>query len=115
MFLPVAMIVLMSWFGCGLPPDVVPSRVGISTASIFSLIAFSLSIRLSLPRVSYLTHADMFLIGCTLLVILALGIVVVGTRWVQTDRMEDALRLNALARWVYAGLFFLTATITLMV
>jgi hypothetical protein len=115
MFLPVAMIVLMSWFVFWLPPDVIPSRVGISTASIFSLIAFSLSIRLGLPRVSYLTHADMFLIGCTLLVIMALGIVVVGTRWVQTDRTKDALRLNAVARWVYAGLFFFTATITLMV
>jgi hypothetical protein len=115
MFLPVSLIVLMSWFVFWLPPDVIPSRVGISTASIFSLIAFSLSVRLSLPRVSYLTHADMFLIGCTLLVILALGMVVMGSRWVQTDRMKDALRLNALARWVYAGLFFLTATITLMV
>jgi hypothetical protein len=115
MFLPVSMIVLMSWFVFWLPPDVIPSRVGISTASIFSLIAFSLSIRMGLPRVSYLTHADTFLIACTLLVILALGMVVIGTRWVQTDRLKDALRLNAVTRWVYAGLFFLTATITLMV
>jgi gamma-aminobutyric acid receptor subunit beta len=115
MILPVSLIVLMSWLVFWLPPDVIPSRVSISTASIFSLIAFSLSIRLGLPRVSYVTHADLFLIGCTLLVILALGIVVIGSRWAKTDRMNDALRLNAVARWVYAGLFFLTAIITLMI
>ena len=92
MILPVSLIVLMSWFVFWLPPDVIPSRVAISTASIFSLIAFSLSIRLSLPRVSYVTHADLFLIGCTLLVILALGMVVIGSRWAKTDRMKDALQ-----------------------
>jgi branched-subunit amino acid ABC-type transport system permease component len=115
MFLPVALIVFLSWLVFWLPPDVIPARVGISTASIFSLIAFSLSIRLSLPRVSYVTHADLFLIGCTLLVILALGIVVAGSRWAKTDRMTDALRLNAVARWFYPGLFFLIAIITLMI
>jgi hypothetical protein len=115
MVLPVSLIVLMSWFVFWLPPDVIPSRVAISTASIFSLIAFSLSVRLNLPRVSYLTHADSFLIGCTMLVILALGMVVIGSRWAKTDRMNDALRLNAVARWVYAGLYFLTAIITLMI
>jgi len=115
MFLPVSLIVLMSWFVFWLPPDVIPSRVGISTASIFSLIAFSLSIRLSLPRVSYATHADLFLLGCTLLVILALGMVVVGSRWGKTGRTKDALRLNAAARWFYPGLFFLIAITTLMI
>jgi hypothetical protein len=115
MFLPVSLIILMSWFVFWLPPDVIPSRVGISTASIFSLIAFTLSIRLSLPRVSYVTHADLFLIGCTLLVTLALGTVVIGSRWAKTDRMKDALRLNVVARWVYAGLYFLTVIITLMI
>ena len=115
MILPVSLIILMSWFVFWLPPDVIPSRVAISTASIFSLIAFTLSIRLSLPRVSYVTHADLFLIGCTLLVILALGTVVIGTRWAKTDRMKDALRLSLVARWAYAGLYFLTVIITLMI
>ena len=81
---------------------------------IFSLIAFSLSIRLSLPRVSYVTHADLFLLGCTLLVILALALVVVSSLWAKTERMKDALSLNAAARWFYPGLFFLVAIITLM-
>jgi hypothetical protein len=114
-FLPVSLIVIMSWLVFWLPPDVIPSRVGISTASIFSLIAFILSIRMSLPRVSYVTHADLFLLGCTLIVILALAIVVMGSRWVKSDRLTDALRLNAWARGVYVILYGLIAIIALVI
>lgn len=103
--LPMSLIVFMSWTVFWLPPNVIPARVGISTASIFSLIAFGLSVRLSLPAVSYMTRADTFLIGCMLMVFLALGVAVLGSRWASVDRLEDALRLNAAARWVYVLLF----------
>lgn len=105
MFLPMSLIVFMSWTVFWLQPDIVPARIGISTASIFSLLALGFSIRLSLPAVSYMTRADLFVIGCTLLIFVALGVAVIGSRWANSDRMEQALRLNAIARWVYVGLF----------
>ena len=110
MFLPMSLIVFMSWTAFWIQPNVVPPRIAISTASIFSLIAFGFSIRLSLPRVSYLTRADLFVIGCTLLVFLALGASVIGSRWAGSDRLEQAVRLNAAIRWIYAGLFVVVAT-----
>jgi len=113
MFLPMSLIVFMSWMVFWLQPDIVPARIGISTASIFSLLALGFSIRLSLPAVSYMTRADLFVIGCTLLVFVALGVAVIGSRWASSDRMEQALGLNAVARWVYVGLFGLVATIAM--
>ena len=114
MFLPMSLIVFMSWTVFWLQPDIVPARIGISTASIFSLLALGFSIRLSLPAVSYMTRADQFVIGCTLLVFVALGVAVIGSRWANSDRMEQALRLNAVARWVYVGFFALVATIAII-
>ena len=105
MFLPMSLIVFMSWTAFWIQPNVVPPRIAISTASIFSLIAFGFSIRLSLPRVSYVTRADLFVIGCTLLVFLALGAAVIGSRWASADKLEQAIRLNAITRWVYVALF----------
>jgi hypothetical protein len=113
MFLPMSLIVFMSWTVFWLQPDIVPARIGISTASIFSLLALGFSIRLSLPAVSYMTRADLFVIGCTLLIFVALGVAVIGSRWASSDRMEQALRLNAVARWVYVGLFGLVITIAM--
>jgi hypothetical protein len=109
MFLPMSLIVFMGWTAFWIQPNVVPPRIAISTASIFSLIAFGFSIRLSLPRVSYVTRADIFVIGCTLLVFLALGAAVIGSRWASADKMEQAMRLNAVIRWAYVALFVVVA------
>ena len=108
-----SLIVLMSWSVFWLQPDIVPARIGLSTASIFSLLALGFSIRLGLPAVSYMTRADAFVIGCTLLVFVALGTAVIGSRWASSDRMEKALHLNAVARWVYLGLFGAVAVFAL--
>lgn len=109
MFLPMSLIVFMSWMAFWIQPNIVPPRIAISTASIFSLIAFGFSIRLSLPRVSYVTRADLFVIGCTLLVFLALGAAVIGSRWANADKMEQAIRLNAITRWLYVVFFVAVA------
>ena len=114
MFLPMSLIVFMSWTAFWIQPNVVPPRIAISTASIFSLIAFGFTIRLSLPRVSYVTRADLFVIGCTLLVFLALGAAVIGSRWASADKLEQAVRLNVAIRWIYVGLFVIVATASLL-
>lgn len=105
MFLPVSLIIFMSWTAFWLQPDLVPSRVAISTASIFSLIAFSFSIRLGLPEISYMTRADVFVTGSMLLVFVALGASVLGSRYASANNMARALRINSVARWLYLALF----------
>jgi hypothetical protein len=114
MFLPMTLIVFMSWTAFWLQPSLVPPRVGISTATVFSLIAYGFSIRISLPPVPYLTRADVFVVGCTLLVFLSLAVTVIGSRWASADQMDRALKLNALSRWVYAGLYMVVIAVALV-
>jgi hypothetical protein len=109
MLVPMALIIFMAWTVFWLQPNIVPPRIAISTASIFSLIALGVSIRLGLPKVSYLTRADVFVLGCTLMVFLALGVAVIGSRWASSDRIEKALKANAIARWLYMILFIVVA------
>lgn len=111
MLIPMSLIIFMAWTVFWLQPHIVPPRVAISTASIFSLIALGVSIRLGLPKVSYLTMADIFVLGCTLMVFIALGVAVIGSRWANSDRMEQALKINAVARWVYMLLFVVVALV----
>lgn len=111
MLIPMSLIIFMAWTVFWLQPHIVPPRVAISTASIFSLIALGVSIRLGLPKVSYLTMADFFVLGCTLMVFIALGVAVIGSRWANSDRMEQALKINAVARWVYMLLFVVVALV----
>ncbi len=114
MFLPMSLIIFMSWMVFWIQPDVVPARVAISTGAIFSLIAFGFSIRLSLPPVAYVTKSDIFVMGCMLMVFLALGVAVTGSRWAVADKMERAKQVNVVARWVYLTLFLAVIGTTLL-
>jgi len=109
MLVPMSLIIFMAWTVFWLQPNIVPPRIAISTASIFSLLALGVSIRLGLPKVSYLTRADIFVLGCTLMVFIALGVAVIGSRWASSDRLEQALKANAIARWFYMLMFVVVA------
>lgn len=113
MLVPMSLIIFMAWTVFWLQPQIVPPRIAISTASIFSLIALGVSIRLGLPKVSYLTRADYFVLGCTLMVFVALAVAVIGSRLANAERMELALKINAVARWVYMILFFAVGLLAL--
>ncbi|MGI9290045.1 MAG: hypothetical protein ACR2QG_02070 [Gammaproteobacteria bacterium] len=108
LFLPMTLIILMAWSVFWVQPDIIPPRISIATAAIFSFVAFGFSIRSRLPEVSYMTKADVFVTGCTLLVFLALAVAVAGSRLANSERMDQALQLSALARWVYPLLYLIT-------
>ena len=111
--LPMTLILFMAWTVHWLQPSVVPARIGMSTATVFSLIALGVSFRLSLPQIDYLTQADRFVIYSTLLVSISLGITVIATRWVNDDRESDAKRLTNYTRWAFPLVFVLIVILTL--
>ena len=115
MMIPMSLIVFMSWMAFWLPPTIVPARMGLSTAAIFSLIAFGFSVRLSLPPVSYLTKADVFVLGTTSMVFVALFCTVIGSRWAEKDKVDRAVELNKKARWIYIVLFLIVCALAWMI
>ncbi len=96
MFIPMILIALMAWCVFWIDPSLLPSQIAISTASVFTLIAFRFSINFSLPRVSYLTVADQFMLAITLLVFAALGQAVLTGRLAKSGREAFA---RSLSRW----------------
>jgi len=111
--LPMTLILFMAWTVHWLQPSVVPARMGMSTATVFSLIALGVSFRLSLPQIDYLTQADRFVMYSTLLVLLSLGITVVATRWVNDDRDAEAALMTTYTRWAFPVVFILIVALTL--
>ena len=100
-FLPLTFIIGMASIVFWLDPRDFGPQIGVSTASVFTLIAFLLSLGRFLPRVSYLTTADLFVLGALTLVFGALAECVLSSRLAQSGRYELACRVDAVARWVY--------------
>lgn len=104
MGVPLGLIIFMAWTVFWIDPNYLPSQVGVSTASVFSLIAYRTALRLSLPKVSYMTRADIFILGATLLVFGALATAIATGRLAKGGREEVALKIDRWARWIYLGL-----------
>ena len=106
LFIPLGLIVLMAYTVFWLDPTVLSTQIGISTSTIFTLIAYNFALSSILPQVSYLTRADLYLIGCMLLVFGALGeAVVTGVLAGDETRVALARRIDVIARFVYPALF----------
>ncbi len=92
--LPMLLILSMAWMAQWIPPDVPQQRLGMSTATVFSLITLGLGFRLTLPKVTYLTQADLFIIYCSVLILMSLTTTVIAARWIRLQRTEDAESLS---------------------
>lgn len=110
--LPMTVILFLAWMVHWLPGDVIPARMGTASATVFSLIAFGVSFRLTLPKITYLTDADRFVLYSTVLVLASLAVTIVGVRLVGADRPEAAERL---ARRAQVGFPILYGLIVLLV
>ena len=113
MLVPLSLIVFMAWTVFWIEPKNVGPQIGISTATVFTLIAFQFSLGRLLPPVSYLTRADKFLLGATLLVFAALGEAILTGKLTDTEREDLARRIDRGARWGYAALFVALIGVTL--
>jgi hypothetical protein len=111
--LPMTLILFLGWMVHWLPVDVIPARIGTASATVFSLIAFGVSFRLTLPKIAYLTDADRFVLYATLLVLVSLAVTIVTIRWTNTERIAAAERLTRQARLAFPVLFGLIVLLTL--
>ena len=106
LFIPLGLIVLMAYAVFWLDPTVFGTQIAIATSTVFTLIAYNFSLSNILPPISYLTRADLYLVGCMLLVFGALGeAVVTGVLAREDEHVALARRIDVVARFVYPALF----------
>lgn len=114
MMVPLTLIVMMAWMVFWIDPSYLPAQIGLSTAAVFSLIAYRTALRLALPAVSYMTKADIFVLGATVLVFGALAHAVGTGRLAKSGREELARIFDRWTRWIYVFLFAATIAAALL-
>jgi hypothetical protein len=99
--LPLTLIVLMAYGVYFIPASAVPQQVGLGMTAMLTLIAYMLTLGNSLPRISYLTRADRFFVGCAILVFFGLMKAVVTLALAQTAKASFTAGLDRWGRWLY--------------
>jgi hypothetical protein len=102
---PLILIVFMSWTVFWINPENAGPQIGLATTSMLTLIAYRFILGSQLPRVSYLTLLDYFILGSTILVFLALVEVIVTAGLAQAGDTTRAYRVDRAARILFPLLF----------
>ena len=108
---PLGLIVAMSWAVFWIDPAHLGPQVTLSSAAVFALIAFQLSLGFMLPKISYLTRIDIYVLGSTILVFAALAEGVLTARLTATGRGPAARSLDRALRWAFPAVFLMIVSI----
>jgi hypothetical protein len=110
---PLCLIVLMAWAVFWIDPKNLGPQVGLSTATVFTLIAYRFSIGFSLPKVSYFTRVDNFVLFSTILVFVALGTAIATSKISSDGENSLAMRIEKYMRVIYPLIFLAIIIFTL--
>jgi hypothetical protein len=109
---PLCLIVIMSWIPRWLDPKESSTSIGISTTAFLTLVAYLFAITVLLPKVSYLTRLDDFILLSTLLVFVGLIQTVTSTYLISIGHITQVERVNKLSRMAYPLLLLIVLAIS---
>jgi hypothetical protein len=103
--LPLIAIIMMSWTVFWVDPSVIPARMSVVVTAMLTIIAYRFALGSMVPKLSYLTRLDWFLLGATMLVLLALVAVAATSYFVSHQRNRPVVLINRWSRVIFPAAF----------
>ncbi|MBV8359838.1 MAG: hypothetical protein JO189_18160 [Deltaproteobacteria bacterium] len=113
-FLPLLLMVIVSWSVFWFDPPEASSQVTIAVTTILTIIAFALAISLTLPRVPYLTFADAFFLTCYVFAFVTMVEVTMVHITYRNERRTLTAKIWRTARWPVPTAFVITNLIVIV-
>ena len=98
--LPLLMIVAMSWIVFWVDPREAGTQISVAITTMLTLIAYRFAVGADLPKVSYMTRMDFFILISTVLVFATLIEVVVTSTLAKKNKLNRAQKIDQWARWL---------------
>jgi hypothetical protein len=110
---PLILIVLMSWLVFWIDPSLVASQISVSVTAMLTMIAYRFALAGMMPRLTFLTSLDYFVLASTLMVFLSMIEVVYTAHLSTRDQLDKARKVDRMARWIMPPVYFAMAAETL--
>lgn len=110
--IPLCLIVIMSWLPRWIDPEQAGTNIGVSTSAFLTLVAYLFAITVLLPRVSYITRIDRFILLSTLTVFAGLIQTVASTVMIKGEKKQLVERIDRRSRIVYPLLLMLVLVVS---
>ncbi len=104
-FIPLCLIVMISWAVFWIDPGQMGIQTGIGTGMMLSIIAFLFSLQRILPKVPYLTRIDFFVYSSLIFIVLAFLETLISCGMHARGHESPARRLDIISRFVFPTAF----------
>ena len=112
LIIPIGLIVLMSWTIFWINPDQFAPQLGLGATSMLTIIAYQFALANSLPKISYHTRADNYILWSLVFVFLTLVEAGMTAGLVSAGKKQIALKIDHVCRFgfpiAYAIMIFVT-------
>jgi hypothetical protein len=105
--IPLFLIVMMSWVVFWIDPKESGTQISVAITTMLTLIAYRFAVGNDIPKVSYLSRLDYFILGATVLVFASLIEVVVTSTYARIGQLDRARTIDRWARLLFPLSFFL--------
>jgi len=109
-YIPSTVFVVLAWLSLFIPPESVPGRVGMGMTTLLTLTAMFSSVRQNVPRVSYISYLDIWMLLCMLFVFSCILEFIIATIFLRTGKKEKTEKFEFLSK-VSLPIFFLVLNI----
>jgi hypothetical protein len=111
--IPLVFIVAMSWVVFWIDPKESGPQISVAVTTMLTLIAYRFAVGTFLPRISYLTRLDLFILTSTVIVFAGLIEVVITTKLANSEKLAQARAIDRWSRWLFPAAFFVATVISL--
>jgi neurotransmitter-gated ion-channel len=104
-FIPLALIVLVSWFSFFLKDY--GKRIDLTSSNLLIFIAFNFTIANELPKLGYITFLDYLLVSTFIITSLVILLNVKLKRMDAEGKQEQVLKIDRYVIWIYPFIYFI--------
>jgi hypothetical protein len=113
-FVSLMLVVFMSWLVFWIDPTKIEAQLAVAATAMLTIIAYQITLSNMLPRISYFTRLDYFIVGSNILVFLALLEAVMSSAIARNNKEKTAQNLDRHSRYLFPILYAIILLITFL-
>jgi len=97
-YIPSTVFVVLAWLSLFIPPESVPGRVGMGMTTLLTLTAMFSSVRQNVPRISYISFLDIWMLICMLFVFSCILEFIIMTIFLRSGRKGQGEKFELICK-----------------
>ena len=93
-YIPSAVFVVIAWLSLFIPAESVPGRVGMGMTTLLTLTAMFSSVRQTVPKVSYISFLDIWMLICMLFVFSCILEFIIATVFLRSGKKSQGDKVS---------------------